>query len=132
MTSVSAAYYGPSGQLANLDDAMDLLIANSGQSNYPTMQTFTMPVGVDITGNGQQTQWTYLATPAAEPYYIAVPATVDFTEDLTTGLYLVDTANGVPTNASGVKTFTLGNGNTYKLYKLPAANSDVPQTWTFN
>jgi hypothetical protein len=132
MTGASATYYGPSGTLADLDEAMDLLITNSGQANYPTMQTFTMPSGVDIDSNGQVTQWTYLATSAAEPYYIAVPDTADFTEDLTNGLHLVDTANGVPTNASGVKAFTLSNGDTYKLYKLPAANSDVPQTWTFN
>ena len=132
MTGAGATYYGPSGVLADLDEAMDLLITNSGQANYPTIQTFTMPVGVDIDGNGQVTQWTYLATSAAEPYYIAVPATADFTEDLTNGLHLVDTANGVPTNASGVKSFTLSNGDTYKLYKLPAANSDVPQTWTFD
>jgi len=132
MTGASATYYGPSGTLADLDEAMDLLITNSGQANYPTMQTFTMPSGVDIDGNGQVTQWTYLATSAAEPYYIAVPDTADFTEDLTNGLHLVDTANGIPTNATGVKLFTLSNGDTYKLYKLPAANSDIPQTWTFN
>jgi hypothetical protein len=132
MTDTGAAYYGPSGQLADLDEAMDLLITNSGQANYPTVQTFTMPPGVDIDGNGQVTQWTYSSTQFAEPYYIAVPDTADFTEDLTTGLHLVDTANGIPTNASGVKSFTLNNGDTYKLYKLPAANSDVPQTWTFN
>ena len=131
MTDANAVYYGPSGQFPDLGAAMDELIANSGQADYPTIQTFTMPPGVDISNNGQVTGWTYLATSAAEPYYIAVPDTADFTEDLTTGLYLVDTANGVPTNASGVKSFSLSNDNTYKLYKLPAANSDISQTWTF-
>ena len=133
MTSSDATYYGPSGQLEDLSAAMQLINSNqSGDPTYPVLRSFVMGEGLDIQNNERQTQWTYELTEDAEPYYIAVPKTAEFTEDLATGGYLVDTANNIPTNASGPgKDFILG-GKTYTLYKLPAAADRVQQTWTFN
>ena len=133
MTSSSAVYYSPTGALPDLTAAMALIGANQGNSQYPTLQTFTMPSNLDITNNNGATQWTYLPTASSEPYYIAVPVVPDFTEDLysLSPLYLVDTANGIPTRSSGPgKVFTY-NGATYKLYRLPASPDTIAQTWTF-
>jgi hypothetical protein len=133
MTSSDATYYGPSGQLEDLSAAMQLISSNqSGDSTYPVLQSFVMGEGLDIQNNERQTQWTYESTENAEPYYIAVPKTAEFTENLAIGGYLVDTANNIPTNAAGPGKDFMLSGKTYTLYKLPAAVDRVQQTWTFN
>jgi len=132
MTAAGVTYYynGGTSSTTDLSVAMQDMIANSGNQYYATINTFTMPSNQTITGNNQQTQWTYPVTITDEPYYLAVPLTNEFPEDLTTGSFLVNPANGFATSANSSKLFTDANGNDYILYHL-STNSVSGTTWAF-
>ena len=122
---------GGNGNSNDLNVAMQDMIANSGNQYYGLVESFDMPQGVNITGNGNATTWSYPQTGAAEPYYIAVPDNADFPENLMAGGLLTNLANNQPTNAGSFASFTDANGNDYKLYQLAAASSTGSSNWAF-
>ena len=101
---------GGNGETTDLSVAMQDMIANAGNQYYGPMGSFTMANGLNISANGNVTQWTYPTTTVAEPFYLAVPNNSDFPEDLLTGNHLVNLANGFPTNAASMALFTCGFG----------------------
>ena len=122
---------GGNGTSNDLNVAMQDMIANSGNQYYGLVESFDMPQGVNITGNGNATTWSYPQTGAAEPYYIAVPDNADFPENLMAGGLLTNLANNQPTNAGSFASFTDANGNDYKLYQLAASSSTGSSNWAF-
>jgi hypothetical protein len=122
---------GGNGNTTDLSIAMQDMIANSGNQYYGLVESFVMPQGVNITGNGNATTWSYPQTGAAEPYYIAVPDNADFQVNLLSAGVLTNLANNQPTNAASVGGFTDANGNDYLLYQLAAASSTGSSNWAF-
>ena len=122
---------GGNGTSNDLNVAMQDMIANSGNQYYGLVESFDMPQGVNIAGNGNATTWSYPQTSAAEPYYIAVPDNADFPENLMAGGLLTNLANNQPTNAGSFASFTDANGNDYKLYQLAASSSAGSSNWAF-
>ena len=123
LNSVGPQYSHPAAQTA---------LQNNWTANSDGITgSFDMPQGVNITGNGNATTWSYPQTGAAEPYYIAVPDNADFPENLMAGGLLTNLANNQPTNAGSFASFTDANGNDYKLYQLAASSSTGSSNWAF-
>jgi len=142
LTSTFATYYTPAitDGSATLSDAMTEVIDNGGTDPYNTgagaytVDSFEMPAGHTITSDGTNsyTQWTFAANAIAEYNYLAIPANVDFPEDVRSASPQYLKQNNLPTNATSERKAFTYNGESYWLYRMGNGSITGSSDFGFN
>ena len=102
---------------ANLDNGTDIL---------------SLDWAGPITGDGGSQQFVFNAlTGQSGDYYVMVPATSDFPEDLTAAGITIFPTPGIPQNVPQKADVTV-NGQDYVLYLLPGSSDSGSRTLTFS
>jgi len=144
LTASDASYYYINGQG---DTTSDLGLAFNGMmENTPTPYTQengtglwpiigSMEFGAEETITNSYKQWEYFITGGSyhggrENYYLVVPNTEDFTEDLVSSALVANLGNNIPVQMASSKNFTW-NGDAYTMYKLPLSSSNAGQDYKF-